>query len=98
MLRGGTALVRTAVMGGIGSPKCVRNDAAPPFHAPVEQGYFTYVGARGLLDAQRATFDQAQVNLAAAEDRRSVGVATIADVLQARTAVAQARLARLLGE
>ncbi|HEX3927932.1 MAG TPA: TolC family protein [Gemmatimonadales bacterium] len=58
-----------------------------------EQGYFSYVGARGLLEAQRATFDQAQVNLAAAEDRRSVGVATIADVLQARTAVAQARLA-----
>jgi outer membrane protein len=56
------------------------------------QAYFAYVGAEGLLGAQRATFDQAQANLSAAEDRRSVGVATIADVLQARTAVAQARL------
>ncbi|MGH7582183.1 MAG: TolC family protein [Gemmatimonadales bacterium] len=57
------------------------------------QGYFDYVGAEGLLGAERATFDQAQANLSAADDRRSVGVATIADVLQARTAVAQARLA-----
>jgi outer membrane protein TolC len=57
------------------------------------QGYFAYVGARGLLEAQRLTLQQAEVNLAAAEDRRRVGVATISDVLQARTAVGQARLA-----
>lgn len=57
------------------------------------QGYYAYVGARGLLEAQRLTLQQAEVNLAAAEDRRAVGVATISDVLQARTAVGQARLA-----
>ncbi len=57
------------------------------------QGYFAYVGARGLLEAQRLTLQQAEVNLAAAEDRRRVGVATISDVLQARTAVGEARLA-----
>ncbi len=57
------------------------------------QGYYAYVGARGLLAAQRLTLQQAEANLAAAEDRRRVGVATIADVLQARTAVGQARLA-----
>jgi outer membrane protein TolC len=57
------------------------------------QGYYAYVGARGLLEAQRLTLQQAEVNLAAAEDRRRVGVATISDVLQARTAVGQARLA-----
>ena len=57
------------------------------------QGYFAYVGARGLLEAQRLTLKQAEANLAAAEDRRRVGVATISDVLQARTAVGQARLA-----
>jgi outer membrane protein len=56
------------------------------------QGYFAYVAARGLNDAQQASLQEAQVNLAAADDRRSVGVATIADVLQARTAVGQARL------
>ena len=57
------------------------------------QGYFAYVGSRGLFDAERTSLREAEVNLAASEDRRSVGVATIADVLQARTAVAQARLA-----
>jgi outer membrane protein len=57
------------------------------------QGYYAYVGARSLLEAQRLTLQQAEVNLAAAEDRRRVGVATISDVLQARTAVGQARLA-----
>jgi outer membrane protein len=56
------------------------------------QSYFAYVGARGLVDAQRTTLAEAQANLTASEDRRSVGVATIADVLQARTAFSQAQL------
>jgi outer membrane protein len=56
------------------------------------QGYFAYVGARGLADAERTTLLESQVNLAATEDRRTVGVATIAEVLQARTAVSQAQL------
>ena len=56
------------------------------------QGYFAYVGARGLVDAQRTTLLESQVNLAATEDRRTVGVATIVEVLQARTAVSQAQL------
>lgn len=57
------------------------------------QGYFAYVGARGLAEAQRISLAESQVNLNATEDRRTVGVATIADVLQARTAVSQAQLA-----
>ncbi|HEY4320632.1 MAG TPA: TolC family protein [Gemmatimonadales bacterium] len=57
------------------------------------QGYFAYMGARALLDAQRASLNDAQINLDAANERRTVGVATIADVLQARTAFAQAQLA-----
>ncbi|MGH7593913.1 MAG: TolC family protein, partial [Gemmatimonadales bacterium] len=56
------------------------------------QGYFAYVGARGLADAQRITLAESRVNLSATEDRRTVGVATIAEVLQARTAVSQAQL------
>jgi outer membrane protein len=54
--------------------------------------YFDYAAAKALLAAQRVTVAQADTNLAAAEERRRVGVATIADVLQARTALAQARL------
>ena len=56
------------------------------------QGYFSYVAARSLVEANLATLQQAQVNLAAAEDRRTVGVATIGEAMQARSAVSQARL------
>ena len=58
-----------------------------------EQAYFDYQSATGLLAAAAATVENAKANLAAAEQRHEVGVATIADVLQARTALAQAQLA-----
>lgn len=58
----------------------------------VQVGYFQYVATRSLLTAQRTTFAEAQANLEAAEERRRVGLATIADVLQARTAASQAQL------
>src|SRR6266446_4942699 len=59
----------------------------------VEQAYFLYLGTQGLLDAQQTTLKEAQTNLDAAQQRHRVGLATIADVLQARTALSQARLA-----
>src|SRR2546421_905535 len=59
----------------------------------VEQAYLLYLGTKGLLDAQQTTLAEAQTNLDAAEQRHRVGLATIADVLQARTALSQARLA-----
>ena len=59
----------------------------------VQQAYFLYLGAKALLDAQQTTLKEAQTNLEAAEQRHRVGLATIADVLQARTALSQARLA-----
>jgi outer membrane protein len=58
-----------------------------------EGAYFTYQASRGLLDAARATVKNAETNLAAAERRHDVGLATIADVLQGRTALAQSQLA-----
>jgi outer membrane protein len=59
----------------------------------VEQAYFQYLGTKALLAAQQATLQEAQTNLEVAEQRHKVGLATIADVLQARTARSQARLA-----
>jgi outer membrane protein len=59
----------------------------------VEQAYFLYVGTKALLDAQQSTLKEAQTNLEAAEQRHRVGLATIADVLQAKTALSQAQLA-----
>jgi outer membrane protein len=58
----------------------------------IQVAYFQYLASRSLLDAQRTTLAEAQANLEAAEERRRVGLATIADVLQARTAASQARL------
>ena len=57
-----------------------------------EVAYFTYQANRQVRDAQDATVRVAQANLDAATQRREVGLATIADVLQARTALAQVRL------
>jgi outer membrane protein len=58
----------------------------------IQVAYFQYLANRSLLQAQRTTLAEAQANLEAAEERRRVGLATIADVLQARTAASQARL------
>ena len=59
----------------------------------IQTAYFQYVANRALLEAQQTTTREARANLAAAEERNRVGVATIADVLQARTAASQAELA-----
>jgi outer membrane protein len=58
----------------------------------IEVAYFQYLANRALLEAQRTTMTEAAANLNAAQERRTAGVATIADVLQARTALSQARL------
>ncbi len=55
--------------------------------------FYNYVASGALFAAQQASLKDAEANLEAAEARRRVGVATIADVLQARTALSQARLA-----
>jgi outer membrane protein len=57
-----------------------------------EQALFTYQATRTQRDAQRIAVDEASANLNAAEERHRVGLATIADVLQARTARSQAQL------
>lgn len=59
----------------------------------VQQTYFLYVQSKALLEARRADLEEARTNLDAAEQRHAAGVATIADVLQARTARSQAELA-----
>jgi outer membrane protein TolC len=58
----------------------------------VQIAYFQYLANRALLRAQHTTVEEAGTNLVAAEERRRVGLATIADVLQSRTAASQAQL------
>jgi outer membrane protein len=64
----------------------------------VEQGYFSYQGAKALFAAAQATVDSAQTAYRAAEERRRAGVATVADVLQAKTQLSQAILAQQQAE
>jgi outer membrane protein len=59
----------------------------------VESSLFNYLATRALRDAERVAVEEATASLNAAEERRRVGLATIADVLQARTARSQAQLA-----
>ncbi|HET8542484.1 MAG TPA: TolC family protein [Anaeromyxobacter sp.] len=59
----------------------------------VQQSYFGYLGARALVEAETAAVKQAEASLAAAQARQRAGLSTVADVLQARTALSQTRLA-----
>ncbi len=58
----------------------------------VEQAYYQYMTSKALYKAQEAAMKEASTNLNAAKDRHKAGLATIADVLQAKTAFAQAKL------
>lgn len=55
-------------------------------------GVFSYLASRALRDAERTTVAENRASVSAAEERHRVGLATIADVLQARTALSQAQL------
>jgi TolC family type I secretion outer membrane protein len=57
-----------------------------------ESAYFNYMATLALLGAERSAIAEAQANLTAAEQRFKVGLATIADVLQAKTALSQEQL------
>lgn len=90
-LGGRSGTVRAAREGLIAA-NWTHNGTIQAVVATAAAAYFDYTAAKALLTAQLATVAQADTNLRAAEERRRVGVATIADVLQARTALAQARL------
>ncbi|MEP6906009.1 MAG: TolC family protein, partial [Gemmatimonadales bacterium] len=57
-----------------------------------ETAYFSYMATLALLAAERSALAEAQANLTSAGQRNKVGLATIADVLQARTAFSQEQL------
>jgi outer membrane protein TolC len=88
--RGGTTrAAREALYAG----DLAHNAAVQSVVLLAEQAYFSYQASRGLFAAAQAAVQTAESNLSAAERRHEVGLATIADVLQARTALAQAKLA-----
>ena len=58
----------------------------------VESALFSYLATRALRDAQEESVREAVADTAAAAERMHVGVATLAELLQARTQLAQGRL------
>ena len=60
-----------------------------------EIAFFNQAGAKALLEANRTSLAEAEANLTAAEERHRMGLATNADVLQAKTAYAEVKLAVL---
>lgn len=89
---GGRAGARRAAEEAAFAASFGHNAAVQNVVLQVESSYSSYMATRGLLDAQRASLKEARANLEAAQHRHDVGLATIADVLQAKTAVSQAQL------
>lgn len=58
----------------------------------VEQAYYSVLGQQALMGANEKTVAQAQTSLDAAQALRKYGVATIGDVYQAQSSLAQAKL------
>ncbi len=58
----------------------------------VEQTYYQYLSTHALHEAAAQAVEEATANVDAAEQRRSAGLATLADVLQARSNLAQQKL------
>ena len=63
-----------------------------------EGAYFAYTAARDLLAAERENVHSAEESRAAAVGRYQVGLATVADTLQAATAAEQAQLELLTAQ
>jgi outer membrane protein len=58
----------------------------------IASAYYQYLNAKALVVARQASLDEARRSLDSAQERHRAGVATIADVLQAKTSVSQAEL------
>jgi outer membrane protein len=58
----------------------------------IAEAYYQYLNAKALVLARQANLDEARRSLDSATERHRAGVATISDVLQAKTSVSQAEL------
>jgi outer membrane protein len=59
----------------------------------VEQAYYQVLGLQAVVEVNRQSLQDARTNLAAAQDRRTSGQATVGDVYKAEAALAGSRLA-----
>ena len=66
------------------------NDSSPPGHLPSAAAYYRLLSSMGQEESARASLSNAEAVQQAAEDRLANGLATLPDVLEARSATAQA--------
>lgn len=59
----------------------------------VEQAYYQVLGLQAVVEVNRLSLQDARTNLAAAQDRRASGLATVGDVYKAEAALAGSKLA-----
>jgi outer membrane protein TolC len=97
-LGGRAATIETAKQRAIASD-LTHNATVKNVVLQVESTLFSYLATRSLRDAELVAVQEAEADTAAAEERQRVGVATLEEVLQTRTALAQAKfqLATLQG-
>ncbi len=69
-----------------------QNQAIQDVVLAVEQAYYQLLGLEALQGAAEQSLKTAETNLVATQQRRDAGLATIGDVYQVETTVAQARL------
>jgi outer membrane protein len=72
----------------------LHNTAIQNVALDVQIAYYDYLDAKAQLAAAGSTQKALETNLEAATDRKRAGVATVADVLQSKTALSQAELNR----
>lgn len=67
------------------------NQAIQDVLRDVPQAYYTYLGNKALVRADKISLKEAETSLQATEKRRRAGVSTIADVLQAKANMEEVR-------
>ena len=87
--RAGDAQAGSALLHAAG---WVHNAAIQDVVLEVQQSYYQYLDAKAQLGSADVNVKEAEANLEAANVRKRAGVATVADVLQAKTALSQAQL------
>jgi outer membrane protein len=77
----------------LASARLSQNQTLQDVILQVEQAYYQVLGLQAVTEVNRQSLKDAETNLAAAQDRRTSGLATVGDVYKAEAAVAGARLA-----
>jgi TolC family type I secretion outer membrane protein len=78
---------------GLAAAELSQNQTLQDVILAVEQAYYQVLGLQALAEADRQSLSDADTNLAAVQERRASGLATVGDVYQAEAARAGARLA-----